>query len=183
MGKSQTWNTRALSDVIIRACGRFGPEQIFEAVVDGTLIELGINAAEPADEDLEQIANPIRAHLAETILRSPPFHDILGEAYMALRSNGKAKQLGQWFTPQSVAAAMSELMLSGPTCEDPGQDRLLSMCDPCCGSGVQLLSAAAALHRRGGSRRTASMELHRHRHRQPVRQDDGPHHARELHAA
>lgn len=152
MDKSDTrGDTRPLSDVIMKACGRFGPEQIFEAVVDGALVDLGIKAAGPVGEDLERIAQPIREAFADKVLRSPPFEDILGETYMALRSNGKAKQLGKWFTPQSVATAMNELMFGGAMPEDPHEDRLLSMCDPCCGSGVQLLSAAAALYRYGGA--------------------------------
>ena len=150
MGDSYTWR-RPLSDAIIKACGRFTPDQIFEAVVDGALIRLGVNAAEPVGEDLERIAGPLREQLADTVLHSPPFADILGEAYMALRSNGKAKQLGQWFTPQPVAMAMNEIMMADVMAHEPtDQDRLLSMCDPCCGSGVQLLSAAAALHGHAG---------------------------------
>lgn len=139
-----------LERALFATSGRVSVDQVLEAVVDGALVGFGLKAATPPGTELETDAAPIRHQLLRGIREAPPFTDVLGPLYMSMRSTGKARALGQWFTPQPVAAFMNAILLDGCSEVEPCDTRLRSMCDPCCGSGVQLLNAAAAIYRAGG---------------------------------
>lgn len=64
------------------------------------------------------------------------FHDVLGDLFMDLVSHGHN---GQYFTPQNVCDMMS-LMVMGD--HNPDMPENPTVCDPACGSGRMLLSAA-----------------------------------------
>ena len=62
--------------------------------------------------------------------------DILGEMYMAMDFGSDFT--GQFFTPWQVSAMMSKMTLG----EDFSERGFISICDPACGAGAMLLSAA-----------------------------------------
>ncbi len=71
------------------------------------------------------------------------FDDILGQAYMMIRSDWGGSVLGQYFTPWPVARLMTEL-----TTAEFDPDRLehgpaVELYDPACGSAVLLMAARA----------------------------------------
>lgn len=74
-----------------------------------------------------------------------PEQDFLGEIYMQLNIGDPRK--GQHFTPYHVAHAMS-LMTDGGKEYIEGKG-YVSVCDPCCGSGVMLVAKANALRENG----------------------------------
>lgn len=61
---------------------------------------------------------------------SEGYNDILGEFFMCFISKGEK---GQYYTPQCVCDLMAEIV---------GESKGEKICDPCCGSGRMLLSAA-----------------------------------------
>lgn len=91
----------------------------------------------PPAEMEAQIATAIDAY-ADAVAGCEPFEDILGPAYMTMASSGRKDQLGQFFTPWPIAMMMAAMVGhdSGPLPED----RLLTACDPCSGSGVMMLA-------------------------------------------
>lgn len=62
------------------------------------------------------------------------WYDVFGEIYMEIVSQSKASSTGQFFTPQHVCDLM-QTMTQGDD-KETGK----SICDPCCGSGRNLLS-------------------------------------------
>ena len=78
--------------------------------------------------------------------------DMLGPVFHELELHNKYK--GQFFTPQHIADLMARL-----SCPDGGkgiaEERgYVSMCEPCCGAGVMLMSMAKALTENGLNYRT-----------------------------
>lgn len=76
----------------------------------------------------------------ELAVRGPT--DVLGKLYHGLELHNKWK--GQFFTPQSVADFMAEVSFSAhdPDIEQRGY---VTACEPCCGSGVLVISMAKTL--------------------------------------
>lgn len=66
------------------------------------------------------------------------FSDVLGEIYMSC-SLGNSN-MGQFFTPYTVAKMMSMINLDGVN-----TNKTITLCEPTCGSGVMLISAADVL--------------------------------------
>lgn len=75
-----------------------------------------------------------------------PYLDILGEIYMSSGCAGK----GQHFTPSNVALLMVSMNLAGIDLIKEPPDRLTTVCDPACGSGVTLLAACKVIDMRYG---------------------------------
>lgn len=65
-----------------------------------------------------------------------PFTDLFGDLYEYLNSKTKAQGLGQFFTPEHICRLMSEMIMTDQKMED------ITVNDPCCGSGRQLLAHA-----------------------------------------
>ena len=73
------------------------------------------------------------------------FNDYLGEIFMRLNiANGKA---GQVFTPFHIAELMARVTVGENT--QTVQNEILTICDPCCGSGVMSLAALDVLISKG----------------------------------
>lgn len=70
--------------------------------------------------------------MGEEAEKGPKFADLLGDSWMEHCSNDRA---GQFFTPEPICDMMALI-----TCSD--LDETKSICDPACGSGRTLLSAA-----------------------------------------
>lgn len=80
-------------------------------------------------------------------------HDILGEVYMQVGSLSKSKHFGQFFTPMNICDFMAEVQL-GDIKESikkaKDENRKISICDPCVGSGAMLLACKKAIIKAAG---------------------------------
>lgn len=94
------------------------------------------------EKALPKVLNALKLY-EDPVLDCEPFTDILGPVYMDLASRWGRSALGQFFTPQSIAVMMSTMTIGD---EEP-RGRLVTACDPTCGSGVMLLSLAQVLLR------------------------------------
>ena len=72
------------------------------------------------------------------ILNTEPYYDLLGELYeQVVLSQGKSKQLGQYYSPTCVAEVTTDLVMRDKTFED-NSDKIANDC--ACGSGRMLLA-------------------------------------------
>lgn len=122
------------------------PSDWFRAMLSSLKQMFGV---EPhADEsDLSRhptVAKCVKAYAA-ALEANAPFVDILGLVYMELAGKWKQSGLGQFFTPQNVAIMMASMI----GVNRASQERLTSVMDPACGSGVMLLSYMQVIHRMG----------------------------------
>lgn len=65
------------------------------------------------------------------------YEDFLGELYMDLGASNERN--GQYFTPMSVSRVMAKLV-GIDTTEKLEKQRFVSLLEPCCGSGANLLA-------------------------------------------
>lgn len=100
------------------------------------------------DKAIPRVEQALRVY-EEAVLQAEPFTDILGPVYMDLASRWGKSVLGQFFTPQSIAVMMASMTLG----EDDPETRLVTVCDPTCGSGVMMLSMAQVILRSLGPER------------------------------
>ena len=73
-----------------------------------------------------------------------PEEDFLGKMYMNLNMGNH--WTGQFFTPTSIAEMMASITMPEHAETQIKQKCYISVCDPSCGAGVNLLAAAKALH-------------------------------------
>jgi hypothetical protein len=126
---------------------QYPPGELFRWMLEDALCQLGVLKESNVPEDaLERVCQCGRAY-TRMLAGSAPFTDVLGSVYMSLASQWGQKALGQYFTPQSVAKIMAQMTLGEPSCEN---GRLTTTCDPCCGSGVMLLSLLQTVLERDG---------------------------------
>ncbi|MFH1147591.1 MAG: N-6 DNA methylase, partial [Pseudomonadota bacterium] len=95
-------------------------------------------------------ASEIFAILLNHFTYQQQFGDVLGPVYQNLASMGARSILGQYFTPWSVAVAMAQMTLIDLEKREAEEKRPITVCDPCCGSGVMLLAAKAVIASRRG---------------------------------
>lgn len=122
---------------------RTRPGEMFRAMVSEIMVLWGYEPWVPVDDAVRtKVHRAIGAYDA-AIAASEPFADILGPLYEELASKGGKQLLGQFFTPWPVASMMA--MMTKPTSVEVPKDRLLTACDPACGSGVMMLATASAI--------------------------------------
>ncbi len=85
------------------------------------------------------------AVLAKNFYPEETYRDVIGDLYMELSHSDKG--FGQFFTPWHVAQMMASITIGTPDLETYTPQRPMTICDPCCGSGVMLLAAASVLPR------------------------------------
>lgn len=66
-------------------------------------------------------------------------HDYLGELYMCCNQGNDG--FGQFFTPYDVSKFMAKVSIGSEIIEIAKQDKVISISDLCCGTGVMLLAA------------------------------------------
>ena len=75
-------------------------------------------------------------------------HDFLGEIYMFGEFGNKGN--GQFFTPFHISEFMAEITLYENDLKTKiEQNGFITVCDPCCGSGVMFLAASEAIIKMG----------------------------------
>ena len=87
----------------------------------------------------------VLALLSSVVYDNGAFNDYLGEIFMRL--NIASDKAGQVFTPFHVAELMARATVGENT--KTVQNEILTICDPCCGSGVMSLAALDVLQRKG----------------------------------
>lgn len=121
---------------------RHRPHEMFGYFLSATMSLWGLPEWQDVPEDVQpQIGKAIDAY-ADIVATQPPFMDVLGPLYMELASRGGRAQLGQYFTPWSIAEMMAKISVGRPMPEDHG---LVRSCDPACGSGVMMLAFASEI--------------------------------------
>lgn len=68
------------------------------------------------------------------------FYDILGSVYTEIAQRGAKKWLAQHFTPWHIARLMVMTTL-----EFKEKKNIITVCDPCCGSGIMLLATKSII--------------------------------------
>ena len=105
------------------------------------------------DGYLSQISEKVEKMFKEV----PPFTDVMGPLYMAIRSRSKGSALGQFFTPQSVCDMMAMMTIDPDLVK---QDKMVKIQEPCSGSGAMLMAAAKIAYEQGGSEALSKIEIH-----------------------
>ena len=126
---------------------RHRPDEMLQYFLTEILVLWGLPRWRQVPEDAKQRISDAIETYGEEIQRQSPFHDVLGPLYMELSSHGGRQMLGQFFTPWPIAQMMAQ-MLSPETKSDDG--RLLTTCDPACGSGVMMLALASTVMKTHG---------------------------------
>ena len=124
---------------------------VFDAVLHGAKLNTWLNEV---CVGMERSLTPLARALDELVWQATlNYEDLLGLIYMQLQYGNL--RMGQYFTPYVVARAMAEMLIPplGPSV--PGEPPLRIL-DPCCGSGILLLTAMEVIERE-----------------QPARLDDG----------
>lgn len=88
---------------------------------------------------IHTILGKIFALLSSVVKDNGRFHDYLGELYMCCNQGNY--RTGQFFTPYDVSKFMAKLSIGSEIIEIAKQDKVISISDPCCGSGGMLLAA------------------------------------------
>lgn len=72
-------------------------------------------------KEYEDFFNLFRAWVTgmDNVLESKAWYDLLGVYYEEIKSSSKSKDLGQFFTPYSVAEIMAEISKTNGICYDP----------------------------------------------------------------
>lgn len=106
---------------------------------------------EEYERSMKQLGGNVKAvaklmALIVDALEKNPEEDFLGKMYMNLNMGNH--WTGQFFTPISVAEMMAEITFPSDAEEQIKRKSYISVCDPSCGAGVNLLAAAKALRHR-----------------------------------
>lgn len=97
---------------------------------------------------LPELFAKVFALLSSVVYDDGTFNDYLGEIFMRL--NLASDKSGQVFTPFNVSRMMARMIIGDGTAEKANRDdEILTICDPCCGSGAMSLAAIETLQSRG----------------------------------
>ena len=103
-----------------------------------------ISAYNPKEcESLAAVFGKIYALLSSVVYDNGKFDDYLGEIFMRSNmANGKKRQV---FTPFHIAEMMARMTISESVKEETKDEKILTINDPCCGSGAMSLGALDTL--------------------------------------
>lgn len=102
-----------------------------------------------ADEQrkLPEVFAKVFTLLSSVVYDDGTFDDYLGKIFMRL--NLASDKSGQVFTPYHIAEFMARVTVGEGFMEKTENDDILTICDPCCGSGVMSIAALNVLQSRG----------------------------------
>lgn len=104
-----------------------------------------ISAYQPEERELlAEILSNIFVLLTSMVYDNEKFNDWLGELYM--RCCGGNTRNGQFFTPYYVSLMCAKMLIGSKTVKDKAEkDEILTLCEPCCGSGGMVIAALDVL--------------------------------------
>lgn len=91
---------------------------------------------------MSKIFAKIFALLSSVVYDNGAFNDYLGEIFMRTKQ-GNSK-CGQFFTPYHVSKLCAKMVITNPT-ENQTKDEIITINDPCCGSGGMLIAGLDVL--------------------------------------
>ena len=107
-----------------------------------------INSYKPKERELiVEIFSKIFALLSSVVYDNGSFGDYLGEIFMC--NNMGTSKKGQFFTPYHIAEMMARMAIGEKANDEIKDDKILTISDPCCGSGVMSLGALDVLKKHG----------------------------------
>lgn len=102
-----------------------------------------INSYKPKERELlAEIFRMIFALLSSVVYDDGTFGDYLGELFM--KCNQGNKNTGQFFTPYHISEFMAQITLMEQSV-NINQDKIITICDPCCGSAGMILATMDVL--------------------------------------
>lgn len=103
-----------------------------------------INSYKPKERELiVEIFSKTFALLSSVVYDNGNFRDYLGEIFM--RNNMANGKKGQVFTPFHISELMARITIGEKINDKVTDDKILTISDPCCGSGVMSLGALDVL--------------------------------------
>lgn len=98
-----------------------------------------MNTYKPQEQKaMAEIFSKIFALLSSVVYDNGVFADYLGEIFMRTKQGNSKK--GQFFTPYCVSKLCAKMIITDPT-EKQTKDKIITINDPCCGSGGMLIAA------------------------------------------
>ena len=149
-------NIKPLLRIFERDIYQFPTHELFGWLIDDLLGGFGVPIQYPPREEARELIKELSATYASLVRDHEPFSDLLGQLYMALAYSSVKGAMGQYFTPPSVALMMAQITIGA---DEMPRGRLVRVCDPTCGSGVMLLSAASVVMDRHGADSLADLSL------------------------
>lgn len=141
---------RPLSKAILRK-HESHPHRWLDWMLRDVLADFGAPGGEPPPKEAWDDVAELSGLYARCVAEAPPLSDLLGPLYMDLAGRAGRDVLAQFFTPMHVARFTAEMLLGVGSKERP-DGRLITLCEPCAGSGVMVLAAAQVLLSRDGPR-------------------------------
>ncbi|WP_295438625.1 N-6 DNA methylase, partial [Thiolapillus sp.] len=135
---------RIITGIIDRLSNKNSASEWLRWMIDDVLADLtGQEKQYPPPRDALSDLRELGKLYAQAVFDCTPYTDLFGLIYMDLASRSTKSGLGQFFTPQVVTDMMAKMV--GHQAKLP-KDRLLTCLEPCCGSGVMLLSFARQIY-------------------------------------
>ena len=98
------------------------------------------NYQKPEQELIATVFSRIYALLSSVVYANGRFDDYLGQLFM--RNNQGSSNAGQYFTPYNISKFCSKMTLTENSVRALiEQDKIITLNDPCCGSGGMMLAA------------------------------------------
>ncbi len=91
---------------------------------------------------MSELFAKIFALLSSVVYDNGIFADYLGEIFMKTKQGNSKK--GQFFTPYNVSKMCAKMIITDPT-EKQTKDEIITINDPCCGSGGMLIASLDVL--------------------------------------
>jgi type I restriction-modification system DNA methylase subunit len=149
-------NVKPLSDIFERHIYRFPTHELFGWLLDDVLASFGVPIQYPPPKKARELMLNMSGTYGILVHEHAPFSDLLGQLYMAIAYTSVKGAMGQYFSPPTLALMMAEMMIGA---SEMPRGRAVRVCDPACGSGVMLLSAAEVVMRRHGEASLADLSL------------------------
>jgi len=149
-------NIKPLSDIFERHIYRFPTHELFGWLLDDVLGSFGVPLQYPPPKEAREVVLKMSSTYASLVRENDPFSDLLGQLYMAIAYSSVKGAMGQYFSPPNLALMMAEMTIGA---SEMPRGRAVRVCDPACGSGAMLLSAAAVVMRRHGQASLADLSL------------------------
>ena len=124
--------------------GRYRPDEWLGFLVQDVLAGFGKRLERPWDEYQSERLRKLSKQYAQLVI-DHPWQDILGTTYMELGSHGQRRWLAQYFSPQTVADCMAQIIFQDLDLDEEPANGFIRIMEPACGAGVMLLAACGLI--------------------------------------